>query len=457
MDRSGMHKKIHDWTLFVDVVLGNPDLIQRVTFDLKDSTFEPSKFKCEYPIPVTRTPNGNNSNMPKVYRFYTRQQSYHSDAKGPHAHITIRGSDGSVFSIRHWLKLTRGGSLSEKPLPFRCTHGGLKKPLKPIQMHQSNFGIELELMSAESHCPQTVATAICDHSKIQVDVMLDELYSAARATSKNWKLVSDSSLQCRRDDPNCTKFELVSPILKGGKGLEKCNKIMEGLKQISSVDVNKSMGFHVHIDVSSLSVSQLIKVCQNFVKYEPIVDTLMPPSRRTDNTYCKSNRDEMVRSDGRTKLTSNKDRHTRIGACKTVKELCEVMNPGNIRYFKLNLQNLRTGRQPTIEFRQHSSTKKYEKVQLWVRFCMAFVHNSASFEAPNFLGGRWTSNFDKQSEMLFDYLIKDRCLRKFYRERRNALNKENESDHACCSGCAGGGHCEASRRPTKRIRSHLAL
>ncbi len=48
-------------------------------------------------------------------------------------------------------------------------------------------------------------------------------------------------------------------------------------------------------------------------------------------------------------------------------QLYEVMNPSKDRYFKMNLQNIASGRQPTIEFRQHSGTLEYEKIASWIR------------------------------------------------------------------------------------------
>eukprot|EP00978_Attheya_sp_CCMP212_P019437 scaffold54458_cov51-Attheya_sp.AAC.1 len=126
VDRSGQYLKIHDWSLFVDVVRGNPDLIKHVTFDLKDSTFQPSSFICECPTTITR-----NSSEEKVYRFYTRQQSYHTGPKGPRAQILIEGCDNSVMEIRHWVTLNSEDTPSHETRRFVSKR---IKPLKPNQM-----------------------------------------------------------------------------------------------------------------------------------------------------------------------------------------------------------------------------------------------------------------------------------------------------------------------------------
>ena len=94
------------------------------------------------------------------------------------------------------------------------------------------------------------------------------------------------------------------------------------------------------------------------------MDSFMPPSRRTGspecNSYFQSNRASVH---GQT----NKQRHVVLANCCNIETLAEMMNKHG-RYHKLNLDNLKTRRQPTLEFRQHSATLDYQKISAWVRF-----------------------------------------------------------------------------------------
>ena len=286
--------------------------------------------------------------------------------------------------------------------------------------------------------PGYVAAMLTSSSSMGVkDFTFD--YAEAQRHTDIWRIMTDSSISCPRGG-DCHKFELVSPILNGGHGLAEIDKVLSTLNTIPSVEIGKSMGFHVHIDVSQLSCDELVKVCQNFIKYEGAMDSFMPHSRREDvQVYCKSNK----------KAIAGPNPQALIANCKTKTQLADVMNPDRVRYFKLNLQNLVTGRQPTLEFRQHSGTSNVTKIKNWVRFCMAFVFNSAKFDTLLPLQMEV-----QDDETLFDtlmgHVINDRYLRDFYRMRRNELQNGKHSGGekgACCEGCAARGQCTAKFLP----------
>lgn len=136
--------------------------------------------------------------------------------------------------------------------------------------------------------------------------------------------------------------------------------------------------------------------------------------------------------------TTNESRNKALASCRSIGNLADLMNPDG-RYYKVNLQNLVTGRQPTIEFRQHSATSNSRKVNSWVRFCVTLVNNSAKLASPSEF--REDRDLDYQFDALFQFVIKDRALREYYRGRREDLHGEQES--GCCQSCSSGGDCIA--------------
>eukprot|EP00854_Cymbomonas_tetramitiformis_P011542 gene11542-13639_t len=175
---------------------------------------------------------------------------------------------------------------------------------------------------------------------------------------------------------SCNTFELVSPKLQGGEGLQCVNTVLQVLNQFP-LSVNRSAGFHVHVSVEDLNLLQMKKVCQNFIKFEEVFDSLVPLSRRA-NEYCSSNRRNAVLQ----QTVSNKEANVYLASRCSLRELSEAMNPAASRYHKLNLQPLIQLRQPTFEFRQHSSTHEYGKVGPWIRLLVLFVENSARLKSP---------------------------------------------------------------------------
>ena len=247
-DKSGTYLKTHEYTLYVDVVKGDPDLIERVLFDM-GSTFSPSIFISSCPVQVTQ-PNG----LP-AWRFSTTQQVY-----GPSkAEISIRGAGGTKMVVTHNIRLEADDHRKRTVYTFRESRG--RQPLRMIKINdEQRFGIELEVSSPPGIDTEMVADMM---PRSAGSVSVGGARHAAHADG--WKIVDDGSIVCNRNMPECHKFEVVSRILVGGDGLGQIAAVTKALGR-ASIKVNKSMGFHVHVDVSEYSDEQLIKICQNFIK-----------------------------------------------------------------------------------------------------------------------------------------------------------------------------------------------
>jgi len=438
LDTTGNHLKVHDWTLFVDLEEGSdPNHVDLVKFDMNHDSFSPRIFQSHCPVPL------KNSDGSTFWRFSTRQQTYGMNIGN--ISVIVRGRGGTNAKCNYKLE-SRDGEWKTTET-FVLNERRNLRPFTPVKMWDHNFGVELELTASSHSRIDDIANII--GSKSNQHIAIYESWSEGKATSSHWKLVPDSSIACSLIDPDCNKFELVSPILMGGHGLNKCYHVLSnGVEAISSIKVNKSMGFHVHVDVSDISLFNLKKICQNFIKYEDVMDSFLPPSRRSDSEeskrYFKSNKKAIPGA-------TNKDRHNLIKKCRTKMDLFSLMNPNDDRYYKLNFQNLVTGKQQTIEFRQHSSTSQYGKVKNWVRFCMALVKNSIRFRPPSPM--MESSTLDEQFNNLFHYLIKDRYLKESYLQRRKDLAGLvlHEANQECCNGCSNEGICEA-QHTRKRLR-----
>eukprot|EP00978_Attheya_sp_CCMP212_P017667 scaffold47334_cov43-Attheya_sp.AAC.1 len=323
-----------------------------------------------------------------------------------------------------------------KPMP-NPTHKMEPNPhaiMIPKQMVDECFGVELELSCAIGMDRWNLAHSLSKETGVSVEnrephpMMRYSKAGEAKGggrmrrpnkhnavdTNSVWKLVSDRSIEASDHLPSSRTFELVSPILSGEAGLTECAQMVKALTDISAIQVNKSMGFHVHINVKDLTMEELVQACHTFVQYERVMDTFMPPSRRTgsteSNNYFQSHQTICLES---------------LEACRTLDQLCDVMNPNKGRYYKLNLQNLKTGRQPTLEFRQHPTTSDADLVLSWVRLCMSLVYNTAKLLPPSFsssLSADVESDQDK-FETLFESIIQDPALKEIFAKRREQVKE----------------------------------
>lgn len=204
---------------------------------------------------------------------------------------------------------------------------------------ERKFGIELEIAGIAQDLAINALSAAGINAKA-------EGYN--HTTRRHWKLVSDSSVR--------GGFEVVSPVLEGEAGIAEAMAVAEALSD-AGANVNRTCGFHVHFDISDLSLENVKTVVRRYCAHEAEIDAIMPPSRRgNSNQYCKGIPAE------------------RLAAMLNASSIQEMAMAQGSRYYKVNLQAfLRHG---TIEFRQHSGTCSATKIANWLRFLAAFIDAS---------------------------------------------------------------------------------
>jgi hypothetical protein len=294
------------------------------------------------------------------------------------------------------------------------------------------FGIEFELSCTVGTWSNNTAYRLQTLAHVSVRNLYDRqlrdpMYLLGVADTERytdeWRIERDESIRKSPDYPNSIRFEFISPILEGETGLDECHRVLDVLNDVTAQLLNKSMGMHLHVGIEDPSLGDLKNFCFNVIKYEDAIDTFMAPTRR-ENRYCKSNKKALLQS---AQITTNNGSYqeifNKIEACRTKVELFDLMNPNGRRYYKVNLQNLKTGKRPTVEFRQHAATSDYRKaVEPWVRFCKAFVHNSLHCGGPLLKKSLESiMGVDEELEELFDRVIQDPALKRYYTIRREDL------------------------------------
>ena len=523
LDYTQRHRKVHDWVLYVDILPGsNPDLVDRVTFEMRDDSFRGMSFTCHCPIRVrdsvaaSATNAGSNTTTegqtkarspgettaeqklppsnPRPrhssrYRFSTRQQTYGAvDVR-----IIIRGVGGSKSILEYAIVLKEGA------IPEIYGVFVEKRPncvLRPIKMTDGKFRIRLILnVDSETNGAsqwkegaenrellQQIAESIYSRSKRPMRAVLRNLMNG-ESWEEEWfgkmsrhdqggdddlfwtlSFLPSSLKNANHKEQNPRNFNeptticIDSPNLAGGEGLNECYKIIEGLPSYLSCstqsNTNQSTPYtfitqqqhhsslHVQIDVSNLTILQIIKVCQNYIKYEEAIDSFMPWYRREDICPdCHSNKLAMTNKTLGTQQPqqqplNNRMRNSMIAKCTSFRDLIACLNPEENKWYKLHLRHLihpttsttnsSTNNRIFIEFRQHPSSKDKSTTTHWIRFCMAFVKNSARLRAPNPLKN--TTSIEDEFDLLFEYVVKDRAVRNFYQGRRDGFAARDEEE-----------------------------
>lgn len=229
--------------------------------------------------------------------------------------------------------------IREKEANFLLKMKGVVSSNVKFNATSLTFGVEIE-------CYNVVRDIMISQARDRNINIISQGYN--HTDSKTYyKLVSDCSIQ------GTNPVECVSPILKGNNGLDSLKSICETLNSIDA-KVNKSTGLHVHFDASKLDDKHFIRIIKNYAKIESVIDSFMPISRRgRNNTFCK------------TLLVYN------FSDVTTKRDIIELIGT---RYTKVNAEAYL--RHKTIEFRQHSGTTDFEKINSWINFLRKLIQFS---------------------------------------------------------------------------------
>lgn len=217
------------------------------------------------------------------------------------------------------------------------------------------IGVELEFVAPRGQTMDTVGNALRANSVPTVNA-----YShLARSSAGNWVVKHDGSVSAMQGG---SSMELVSPPLQQADSTDQINKASQVLTGMGSM-VNVTCGLHVHVEATALSVPAMRKLAALYMECEPVIDTLMAPSRRGSRGgrgyACTVRQADLAR------IASASG-----GGHSAARSIANAINGGS-RYSKINFNSY--GQHGTIEFRHHGGTVDGQKINMWAKACVRMV------------------------------------------------------------------------------------
>jgi hypothetical protein len=187
------------------------------------------------------------------------------------------------------------------------------------------FGIEIEHANSRGH--HELATALAT-AGLTVDHNATGNYHSHGYAG--WQVKYDTTIRTHADYHH--KVELVSPPLTSGRDEEQVKTALAVVAPTGRV--NRSCGFHVHVEARDLNDVQLRRLEASFARWQEVLMSYVSASRRR-NRYCAP-------------ISSRRD-----------------------RYSALNLVPFAT--KGTVEFRLHQGTLNANKILAFVKLCIYMV------------------------------------------------------------------------------------
>lgn len=204
------------------------------------------------------------------------------------------------------------------------------------------FGIELEMVSPRNGDALAMARDVIVGTGTQA-----RTNSYSGRDYDQWQVKSDGSIQ-----PFGRGAEVVSRVMPANvASYDEITRVVSALDN-AGFGVNRSCGFHVHLNVADLSHVERQLVILRYGTLQRQISAMLPPSRRA-NGYCAVLSDNELRQ-----LTQAID-----GGASYVPGTRGVCNTAHMG----------TGSSSRIEFRQAAGTVNPGKVVGWVKFLQEMI------------------------------------------------------------------------------------
>lgn len=216
----------------------------------------------------------------------------------------------------------------------------------------------------------------------------------------NLMCVYDGSL--KDENGNCYGGEYVTGVLMGDAGVFHLKKIVNRLVE-SKCGVNNKCSIHVHVGNINWTQEQTIMAWALGCTLEHEMFSMMPPSR-SNNVFCQTLKSKLPLEINFKGLKTQSLLDGKISTSEIYNKIHQIVVSGTSkmpnkewnkmsnhpegskqrynhnaqRYCWLNfvplMFNIRNDNNArTIEFRSHSSTLNYKKIESWLKICIAFV------------------------------------------------------------------------------------
>lgn len=271
--------------------------------------------------------------------------------------------------------------------------------------YNRSFGVEIEFVS--QHGKNYTATRVQDLANLSLpadnQVIIESQGYNHNVSNTVWKLVTDSSV--RKTVANSSNYqtrglEIVSPILKGKKGVAQLEAIVKAMTTVLSTGepmcaINRTCGLHVHHDVrewrgnlrsevvenNNDAINKLTNLITLTTKYEGIIYGMLPSSRRTGQ-WCRPVNECYDSVFGAINGKSYEKRAKKVSKLKSLNKRHRGQNVWqNSRYCGLNTASF--FKYGTVEFRYGSPTLNFNKMINWIVFTQAFVNMAEVFKTVN--------------------------------------------------------------------------